>query len=52
VKRALGVSAEHNLKAALKLLVTRMPDLAPERSLDAKRGMRSTPASGEEGSAG
>jgi MarR family transcriptional regulator, organic hydroperoxide resistance regulator len=37
VERALGPDAERNLKAALRLLVARLPDLAPERPSEAPR---------------
>jgi DNA-binding MarR family transcriptional regulator len=40
VRRALGPGAERNLKAALRLLVTRLLDLAPERPSGAPRCTR------------
>jgi DNA-binding MarR family transcriptional regulator len=53
VKRALGLDAERNLRAALTLLVARFPDLAPERSSGVKRRLRgATPTRGEGGGEG
>jgi MarR family transcriptional regulator, organic hydroperoxide resistance regulator len=53
VKRALGPDAERRIRAALTLLITRLPDLAAEAPAGAtRRSRRTTPGAGEEESPG